>query len=65
MSAIVVKRYHVVAWGSAEHPDLCIETDTLPADLNWKYPFVSISRQDVVRLSDLRYRLDGSQGWQP
>lgn len=50
----VVKRYHVKAWGSPEHPDLDYEADEIPADLTWKYPCIIVSLQHSVRLDDLK-----------
>ena len=37
------KRFHVIAWGSDEHPDLDYFTDESPNDLGWKYPCINIA----------------------
>lgn len=35
-------RYHVLAGGSDEHPDLDYYTNDYPKDLGWKYPIFSV-----------------------
>lgn len=49
-----MKRYTIIARGSTEHPDLNEQTDDVPDRLNWKYPFVSIVRNNAVELEDLK-----------
>lgn len=54
-------RYHIECRGSDQYEDIDLETDQIPKEIRWRYPFISItvltpvSRADVV---DNLYRTD-------
>ncbi len=47
------ERFHVMAWGSPDHPSLDYRTDEYPEGLAIKYPMVSVARLTDVTLSDI------------
>jgi len=47
-------RFHIIAWGSHDHPDLDYESDIRPTDLSWKYPFVTVVALTPVSIADVR-----------
>jgi hypothetical protein len=49
-----VKRYHIIAGGSDEWPDLDYHSDVYPSDLLWKYPFVDVQLLVPIPLEALR-----------
>lgn len=50
-------RFHLVAWGSPDHPDLDQMCDDYPSDLSSKYPYVQIALLHSVSAKDLRDNL--------
>jgi hypothetical protein len=40
----MTKRWHVIAHGSDEYPNLDVEVEFYPEGLLYKYPFISIQR---------------------
>lgn len=48
MSAGAPRRYRIHAWGSGEYPDINMEAESIPTDINWKYPFVNVEALFVI-----------------
>ena len=55
-------RYRVKARGGGQHPDLDYETDLPPADLGWKYQYVSIASVNPITREMIDKAMQENQG---
>ena len=50
----MTKRWHVIAQGSDEHPNIDGEFDAIPEGLLYKYPFVSIQGIKSIPVDEIK-----------